>query len=127
MKAVVLDAGALIAADRNDARIRGLQKRWLGADIAIYVPLAVLAQVWRSDRQVLLSRFVADCEASVMRFEEARAVGRMLAAAGTADVVDAAVVVAARELRPIAVVTSDRRDLEQLAKAVGMSLPIVDV
>lgn len=63
----------------------------------------------------------------MMRFEEARAVGRMLAAAGTADVVDAAVVVAARELRPIAVVTSDRRDLEQLAKAVGMSLPIVDV
>lgn len=127
MKAVILDAGALIAADRNDVRFRKLQQRWVGGHYAIYVPPAVLAQVWRSDRQVRLSRLIARCKPSLMRFEEARAVGRVLAAAGRADVVDAAVVLAAAELRPIAVVTSDRGDLEHLAKAIGVSLPIIDI
>jgi hypothetical protein len=62
-----------------------------------------------------------------MGFDEAREVGVLLAAAGTADVVDAAVVVAAQHLRPVAVVTSDRGDLEHLARAIGIHLPIVDI
>lgn len=91
------------------------------------MPPAVLAQVWRSARQVQLARLVTGCRPHPITFEQARAVGELLAATGTTDVVDAAVVVAARQLRPVAVVTSDRRDLERLGRAAGLALPIIDI
>jgi hypothetical protein len=62
-----------------------------------------------------------------MGFDEARRVGELLAESGTRDVVDATVVVTSCDLRPVAVVTSDRRDIEHLASTLGMSLPIVDI
>ena len=127
MRTVLYDAGALIAAERNDVRFAGLHRGWLRAGIIPFVPPAVLAQVWRGPRQVQLSRVIAGCRAHTMDFEQARAIGQLIAAAGTHDVVDAAVVVAARELRPVAVVTSDRGDLEHLAQAVGIALPIIDI
>jgi hypothetical protein len=92
------------------------------------VPPAVLAQVWRrGGRQAQLVRLIAGCRPHPFGFEQARQVGELLTIADTSDIVDASVVVAARELRPVAVVTSDRGDLTRLASAGGISLPIVDV
>ncbi len=127
MRSVLYDAGALIAAERNNVRFAGLHRGWLRAGVTPFVPPAVLAQVWRSPRQAQLARLVAGCRAYPMGFEDARAVGVLLAQAGTSDVVDAAVVVAAGQLGPLAVVTSDRGDLEHLARAAGLSLPILDI
>lgn len=127
MRCVLYDAGALAAAERNDVRFVSLHRGWLRAGLTPFVPPAVLAQVWRSGRQAQLSRLMAGCRPHVMGFEEARAVGVLLAASGTTDVVDAAVVVAAERLCPVAVVTSDRGDLKRLARAAGVALPIIDV
>lgn len=127
MRSVLYDAGALVAAERNNVRFAALHRGWLRAGLIPFVPPAVLAQVWRSSRQVQLSRVITGCRPHVMDFDQARAVGQLLAAAGTLDVVDAAVVIAAGQLRPAAVVTSDRADLEHLAQTLGLSLPIVDI
>jgi rRNA-processing protein FCF1 len=125
---VVYDSGALIAAERNDKRFAALHRRWLGAGVTPVVPPVVLAQVWRDGRrQAQLSRLIAGCRPLPLDFERARMVGELMTVSGTRDIVDAAVVVAARELRPVAVVTSDRGDIAQLASALGISLPIVDV
>ena len=127
MRSVLYDAGALIAAERNNVRFTALHRGWLRAGLTPFVPPAVLAQVWRSPRQAQLSRLIAGCQPCAMDFDQARAVGQLLATAQTHDVVDASVVVAARQLRPVAVVTSDRSDLQHLAQAIGLSLPIVDI
>lgn len=127
MKSVLYDAGALIAAERNNARFTSLHRAWLRAGLTPFVPPAVLAQVWRTPRQVQLSRVVAGCRPVSMDFAQARAVGQLLALAGTDDVVDASVVIAAQRLEPVAVVTSDRGDLQRLAKVIHLRLPIVDI
>jgi hypothetical protein len=125
---VVYDSGALIAAERNDKRFAALHRRWLGAGVTPVVPPVVLAQVWRSGpRQAQLSRLITGCRPHPFGFEQARLVGELMTMSGTRDIVDAAVVVAARELRPVAVVTSDRGDIAHLASALGITLPIVDI
>lgn len=117
----------MIAAERNDVKFTGLYRGWLRAGLTPFVSPVVVAQVWRSPRQAQLSRLITGCRSHVLDFDQARAVGQLLAAARTHDVVDAAVVIAARHLRPIAVVTSGRADLEHLAQAIGLLLPIIDI
>lgn len=56
----------------------------------------------------------------------AEAIGRLLAIAGTSDVVDAAVVIAAVS-HNCAVLTSDPGDLGKLADAVGVRVPLIVV
>lgn len=85
-----------------------------GAEIA--VPAGVTAQAWRgSVRQARLARFLAlgIVESVPLDEPEARASGALCAHSGTADVIDASVVVCARA-RGHAVVSSDRDDLERL-------------
>lgn len=127
MRSVLYDAGALIAAERNDLRFAALHRGWLRAGLTPFVPPAVLAHVWRTPRQVQLARLIAGCRPVPMDFAQARAIGQLLAYAGTEDVVDASVVVAAQQLKPVAVVTSDRGDVQRLAVAIGLKLPIIDV
>jgi len=127
VKSVLYDAGALIAADRGNKRVLQKHDTWLRSGIAAFVPTTVVAQVWRSPRQVKLARVLDGCHSVDLDIEQARAVGRLLALSSTHDVVDGSVVVAAMRLRPVAVVTSDREDLIHLATAAGVALPIVDV
>jgi hypothetical protein len=56
----------------------------------------------------------------------AEAVGRLLARSGTADVVDAAVIITAIS-HGGAVLTSDPGDLKLLADAAGVSVPLIVV
>ncbi|MBI1758391.1 MAG: twitching motility protein PilT [Actinobacteria bacterium] len=115
-------AGALVAAARDDRRVWAIHKAALRHRELIVVPAVVLAQVWRDGaRQARLSQLLAGCEVEVFGGEMARAVGRLLAASGTTDVVDAAVVIAATR-RADLVVTSDPDDLSGLATALGRSL-----
>lgn len=79
----------------------------------IHVPGAVVAQVWRNPaRQVQLVRVLATEEVRVAPLDgvEARAVGQLCGVSGTADVVDASVVLLARRVDGVAV-TSDSDDL----------------
>lgn len=115
---VVLDAGALIAVERRDRRV----VRLLELAGEVHVPAPVVAQVWRNPaRQVLLVRALAAEGVVVwpMDTDQARAVGQLCAASGTADVVDAAVVLVTRQVAGIAV-TSDPGDLRQVDPGVDL-------
>jgi len=114
---VTLDTGALIGAERGVVRVVELVATAVAAGVTIAVPAAVLAQAWRqSPRQVLLARLMAKPGVTVLALTEARArnVGRLLAATGSRDVVDASVVQCARELGHRVVVTSGPEDLRRL-------------
>jgi predicted nucleic acid-binding protein len=116
MAGITLDAGGLIALDRNDRRVVALlaRAREVGADVT--VPATALAQVVRRpERQVRLSRLIRQPTTAVVALDrvDATNVGRLLAASGTTDVVDAHVVVCARRTGQ-QVVTSDPDDLRRL-------------
>jgi predicted nucleic acid-binding protein len=86
----------------------------------------VLAQAWRGGPQPLLSRLLDGCWIEPLDEAGARGAGRLLGRAKSADAVDASVVAGALR-RGDAVVTSDRRDIETLANAVGRRIGVISV
>ena len=87
------------------------------------VPAGVLAQAWRDGRrQANLARFVASpvCDVVPLDSTAARIVGRLCGVAGTSDVVDASVVVVARQ-RNRHVVTSDPGDITRLDPTIAVT------
>jgi hypothetical protein len=113
---IVMDAGALIALDRGDKRMIALLQLALTQGRAFRVPAGVVGQVWRDGRvQVSLSRFLRSAGVEVVPLDEqlARSCGELCGATNSRDIVDASVVILARErLDPI--VTSDPDDLRRL-------------
>ena len=126
MTTVVYDAGALVAAERNDRRMWAEHRVRLELGLSVVVPAPVVAQVSRSPRQVQLRRLLAGCE--VVGFDEAsaHAVGRLLASSKTNDVVDATVVELAVRRRAD-IVTGDTRDLSRLVSVARARLRIVEI
>ena len=113
---VVLDAGALIAFERGDARMRALVREALESDARLVIPAAVLGQVWRgSARQAPLRALVKGPTTTVPVLDQvlAEAAGSYAGAPRTSDVIDASVVLTARRERAV-VVTSDVDDLRRL-------------
>ena len=116
---IVLDAGALIALDRGDKRMIALLLRALAQGRAFRVPAGVVGQAWRDGRnQATLARFLRSEEVEIVPLDDqfARACGELCAAANSADVIDASVVILARERRD-PIVTSDSDDLRRLDPA----------
>ena len=114
--AIVLDSGALIALERGDARMRALCREALGVGARVVVPSAVIAQVMRRPAQQVVIRALLDgptTEIPVLDRLLAEAAGVLCARTGTADVVDATVVLVARRERA-AVVSRDPKDLRRL-------------
>ena len=117
MNGITLDAGALIALDRNDRRIIAVIERCTDRGMRITIPAAALAQAMRNPvKQARLSRLIRQPETQLVSLDgrDATAVGLLLAKTGTSDVVDAHVVVCARRADQ-AVFTSDPDDLRRLA------------
>lgn len=113
---VTLDAGGLIALDRDDRRVVALLARAAETRARVTVPATALAQaVRRPERQVRLARLIRQPTTDVSSLDrvDATGVGRLLAASGTADFVDAHVVMCARRAGQ-RVVTSDPDDLRRL-------------
>lgn len=127
-RGLVLDAGALISLESKPrGRVFTACRDALDAGEMALLPTVVLAQVWRANpRQAPLAMLRRMCKALPFTEDVAEAVGRLLALSGTADVVDAAVVIAALSHGGI-VLTSDPGDLCKLADAVGVALPLVVV
>lgn len=126
MRAVVYDAGVLIAAERNVRRVWAEHRVRLEAGIAPLVPAAVVAQVSRSAKQAQLRRLLRGCEVVALDEDAAHRAGALLGKARTKDIVDASVVVLATKRRAN-VVTDDVDDIERLAAAAGGSLIVLDV
>jgi hypothetical protein len=127
-RGLILDAGALIHVEANPrGRVYGACRDALDAGTPALLPAVVLAQVWRaSRRQAPVSMLRRMCRAVPFTEDVAEAVGRLLALSGTADVVDAAVVVTAIS-HGGAVLTSDPGDLGKLADAAGVRIPLITV
>jgi hypothetical protein len=119
---LTLDAGALIAVDRNDRTVVVLLARALEHELALAIPAGVVAQAWRNGRrQVRLARLLASPEVEVEVLDDtlARGAGQLCGVTGTADIVDASVVLCARR-RKHKIVTSDPDDLRRLDARVPL-------
>jgi len=124
MKHVVYDAGALIAAERSERRFWAEHRARLELGLAPCVPAPVVAQVSRSTRQVQLRRLLRGCEIVALDEAAAHRSGALLGRSGTADIVDAAVVVLALTRRAD-IVTSDRGDIERLVSGARAKLRVI--
>lgn len=116
MRGVTLDAGALIALDRDDRRVVALLARAAELGARVTVPATALAQaVRRPSKQARLARLVRQPRTAVISLDAHRAtqVGILLAASRTSDIADAHVVLCARE-HGETIVTSDPIDLKRL-------------
>jgi hypothetical protein len=117
----VLDAGALIAFERGDPRLRAL----LAEAKRLVVPAGAFAKAWRDGaRQVPLRALCNSAKTQIVPLDRAcaEAAGVLCGRARTSDVVDASVVLAGRRERGV-VVTSDPDDLRRL----DPTIPIVAV
>jgi hypothetical protein len=123
--ALILDAGALLAVDRDDramiARLRVAQR----GGLELRTNAMALAQVWRDrhGRQVNLARMLRAVDIRSVSESNGRDAGGLLAATGTADAIDATVVLLAAA--GDRVLTSDPGDLIRLAEAAGIRAVIV--
>jgi predicted nucleic acid-binding protein len=125
MKGLTLDAGALIAFERNDRRIVALVARAREHGFSLAAPAGVVGQVWRDGRkQVRLARLLGASEVEVEALDDQRAreAGQLCGAHKTKDVVDASVVLCARK-RGHHVVTGDPDDIRRL----DARIPIIPV
>jgi hypothetical protein len=124
---LVLDSGALIALERND---RAMWRRLKAALLAKSVPVShggVVGQAWRAGgpRQALLALALASMDIRSLDESLGRAAGALLAREGSADVIDAALVLLAEDGDDI--VTSDLDDIEPLAACLGRHVEIIRV
>jgi hypothetical protein len=127
VRPVVYDTGALLAAERRDARFNTIHRnRVAGRFERALIPVVVLAQAWRGGPQAAISRILQDCEVVADTETVGRAAGVACARAGSSDVVDAIVVITALAAEA-AVVTSDPEDLRKLAAALGKKLDLLVV
>jgi hypothetical protein len=117
---ITLDAGALIALDRGDRRMIALLDEALAQRRSLRIPAAVVGQAWSDGRtQVALARFLRADEVEIVPLDEpmSRSCGELCAVCGTSDVIDASVVLLARERHDV-VVTGDAGDLARLDPAL---------
>jgi len=125
VSALILDARALVAVDRDDramiARLRVSQQHGL----ELRTNAMVVAQVWRDrhGRQANLARLLRAVDVRAISQRDGREAGVLQAAAGTADAIDATVVLLAAPGDRI--VTSDPGDITVLAAAAENRAVIV--
>lgn len=125
MSGLTLDAGALIAFERNDRRLVALLKRALELGLSVAVPAGVVGQAWRDGRrQARLARLLGSTEVAIEPLSDRRAreAGQLCGATRTSDVIDASVVLCGKQ-HGHSVVTSDPKDLRRL----DASLPLIVV
>lgn len=121
------DAGALVAAERDDRRMVALHAGYVSEGILPTVPAPVLAQAWRGGtRQARLARLINHCVVEPMDVDQAKDVGRLAGTAAHQDIVDVTVVEGAAR-RGDVVVTSDPADISHIASAAGVGLRIETV
>jgi hypothetical protein len=123
--ALILDAGALVAVDRDDramvARLRASQQHGL----ELRTNAMVVAQVWRDrhGRQVNLARLLQAVDVRAVTQRDGRDAGVLQATAGTSDAIDATVVLLASTGDRI--LTSDPADVGRLAAAADNRVVVV--
>lgn len=116
MSGAVLDAGVLIAFDRNDRRVVAIIARALEHGDPLVAPAGVVAQAWRDGRtQARMSRLLGSPACEVVPLDDlaARSVGQLCGTSSTSDITDASVALIARQ-RGLRVITSDPDDIRRI-------------
>ena len=119
---MTLDAGALIALDRDNRHVIVLLARAAETKARVTIPASALAQAIREPaRQARLGRLLRQPATDVVPLDrvDATNIGRLLAASTTSDIVDAHVVICARRSHG-AVITSDLDDLRRLDQRIQL-------
>ena len=118
----MLDAGALVALERNDRGVWTAVKLAALAGGEVVVPSTALAQVWRgSPAQAMLARALQHCV--IAAFDDlAWRVGELCGRTRTRDVCDAHVAIVAAS-RAEVLYTSDPGDLRRLISACRLGHP----
>ena len=121
---VVLDTGALIAAEARARLVWALYHQAETEERVLVVSTPVLAQAWRgSPRQALLAKFLRGCVQDAPSVDVARFAGQLLGRTGKRDAVDAIVVATAITVGAAYIFTSHPGDLDVLCKASGVRKP----
>ncbi len=123
---LVLDAGALIAIDRDDRRVAGLIELGRRASASLVSTAPVVGQAWRDGaRQARLARALEMIDLRPVELDDAKQAGELLGRAGTSDIVDALVALLA--LPGDQLLTSDPDDLVPLVDACQVHVRVVTV
>jgi hypothetical protein len=126
MTRYVLDAGALVAVERDDRRVFAILKAAHERTTPMATSAGVLAQVWHDGaRQATLATVLRRCEVVDLTAGAAKLIGPLLRATSTKDVVDAHVALLARP--GDAVVTSDPGDFHRLLDHLRVNANIIAV
>jgi predicted nucleic acid-binding protein len=122
MSGVTLDAGALIALDRDDRRVLVLLARAMELAARVTVPATALAQAIRHPaKQARLARLIRQPTTDLRSLDavDATSVGILLGTSRTRDIADAHVVICAKRAKQ-PIVTSDPNDLGRLDPSASL-------
>ena len=120
---LVLDAGALIAFERKVPHAVARLERSFAAGERWLTHGGVIGQVWRDPaRQVPLARVIRATDVRPLDARLGRDAGRLLAASGTSDVIDAALIALMEDGDEV--FTSDPDDLRVLVDAARLDVDI---
>ncbi|MDE0136012.1 MAG: hypothetical protein OXH86_03655 [Acidimicrobiaceae bacterium] len=124
---LLLDSGASIALERDDAETWALVRRARRAGEPPLTHGGVVAQVWRggSGRQARLARALLGTAVVPLDNDLGRRAGVLLARAGSVDAIDAALVALCRPSDQI--LTSDSDDLAALADVARVDIDIIAI
>ncbi|XBB68129.1 hypothetical protein ABFU82_02145 [Nocardioides sp. WV_118_6] len=120
---LVLDTGALLAVEwRNRAVVSAIRAAH-DEGIPVRTSSGAVAQTWRNGaRQARLARALRGIDEQPIDASASRRIGRLLASAGTSDIVDAHV--ATLCTREAVVLTSDPTDLDHLLGVLGRTATV---
>lgn len=120
MSALVLDAGAFVAVERDDRAMMARLEVARRHTIDLRTSAIVLGEVWRDSRgrQARLARFLHAVDVRSVDGEMGRAAGVLLGRAGTSNPIDATVALVAENGDRI--LTSDPSDIRRLVTAAGI-------
>jgi predicted nucleic acid-binding protein len=114
---LTLDAGALIAYERADERIREILTVAYRRGLVPTVPAIALAEVWRGDaKDARVARLLNACTIENADEQLARAAGRLRRATPGSSAIDACIAVGVQRRRD-AIATSDPGDMRRLLGA----------
>jgi predicted nucleic acid-binding protein len=111
---LTLDAGALIAYERGDARVREILATAYARGFVPTIPAIALAEVWCGDaKDARVARLLKASSIEVVDERSARETGRLRRATPGAGTIDACIAAGVRK-RGDAIATSDPDDMRTL-------------
>ena len=120
---LVLDAGGLIAVDRQDRVVGAMLRVAQQRTIPVRTSASVIAQVWRNGSlQANLARVLAGVDTAALDGPTGRLVGELLGRSRTSDVVDGHLGLIVRS--GDTVLTSDPKDIKMILNARGVSATV---